>query len=43
MANLVLKIGTWGIAHNGQTWILIGMGIIALGFVAWDCVTTMRK
>ena len=41
MTNLVMKIGNWGIAHNGQTMILVGLGIIMLGFIAWDFKTSM--
>ena len=43
MAHLVMKIGTWGIAHNAQTWILVSMGIAIFGYMMYDCVTTVRK
>jgi hypothetical protein len=37
---LVMKISTWGIAHNMQTWILVGLGIVMFGAIVWDVVTT---
>ena len=39
-STLVAKVGTWGIAHNGQAWILVGLGIIMLGFMVWDFKTS---
>jgi len=40
MTQLVMKIGTWGIAHNAQNWVLIGLGIVIVGFIVWDVATT---
>ena len=40
MVHLVMKVGTWGIAHNAQTWILAGCVILGLGIMVWDYKTT---
>ena len=40
MAHLVMKVGTWGIDHNAQAWILVWFGVLALGFMVWDFKTT---
>ncbi len=42
MAHLVMKIGNWGIAHNAQTWILVGLGIVMVGAMFWDYRTTNK-
>jgi len=42
MTHLVMKIGTWGIAHNGQTWILVGLGVFIVGAMFWDFKTTKK-
>lgn len=42
MEHLLMKIGTWGIAHNGQAWILVSFGILIIGTMVWDFKTTKR-
>ena len=42
MTQLVMKIGTWGIAHNAQNWVLIGLGIVMVCAMVWDYKTTKK-
>ena len=42
MTQLVMKIGTWGIAHNAQNWVLIGLGIVMVCVMVWDYKTTKK-
>jgi len=37
-----MKVGTWGIAHNAETWILVGVGIVMVGAMVWDFKTTNK-
>ena len=43
MANLIMEIGTWGIAHNAQNWILGIFAVIGICFMAWDYKTSPKK
>ena len=42
MTQLVMKIGTRGIAHNAQNWVLIGLGIVMVCVMFWDYKTTKK-
>ena len=43
MTNLIMEIGTWGIAHHAQNWILGIFAVIGIGFIAWDYKTSPKK
>ena len=42
MANLVMKIGTWGIAHNADHWIVGFIGVMIVCAIVWDYRTTNK-
>jgi hypothetical protein len=40
MLNLMLDLGTWGIAHNAHLWVLGFFAALGIGFMAWDYKST---